>query len=50
MHPVKQCKEILQKKGIKGISKYNKTQLNELIYSIRNEEYLKKNMKNILQQ
>ena len=43
VYPVKKCKEILKKKGIKGISKYNTTNyLNELTCSICNEEYLKR--------
>ena len=37
MYPVKKCKEMS-----KGISKYNKNQLNELVLSNSNEQYLKR--------
>ena len=40
---VKKCKEILKERyNLKGISRYNKQQLNNLLFSCSNKEYLKR--------
>ena len=39
MFSIKKCKDILKKKGVKGISRLNKKELNEKIVDVSEKEY-----------
>ena len=47
LFPVKKCKEILKEKYIilKGISKYNKKQLNDCLFTCKHNAYLERKNK-----
>jgi len=49
---VKKCKEILKEKYniTKGISRHTKKQLNDLLFSCKNNAYLEIKIKSIIQQ
>ena len=49
MYTIKQCKDVLKKKGVKGVSKLNKKNEMKKIVDVSEKEYQNRKTKNMIQ-